>query len=90
MARTLKIQLTSPSDDLIHKFRNFGEAVYSALRDDCEISIKEIDVSTSQFYVRGIHKRELRITAAKVRQIAEKHYKAEIVNVTEIVEPHDA
>lgn len=90
MARTLKVYLTAPSPELVHQWRNFGEDVYSALRDECEVSLAEIDASTSEFFVRGIHKRELRTTAARVRKIAEKSLMAQIVSVTEITDDHDA
>jgi len=73
MARTLKVRLTSPDPNLIHRFRNFGEDVYRALRYDCDVSIQEIDASTSEFYLREIHKREVRTIAAKVRKIIDKH-----------------
>ena len=43
MDRILKIYLTKPSPDLVHQWRNFGEDVYRALRDECDVSIEEID-----------------------------------------------
>jgi hypothetical protein len=36
------------------------------LHEECEVSIGEIDASTSEFFVRGIRKRELRTTVASV------------------------
>jgi hypothetical protein len=90
MARTLKVYLTAPSPDLVHQWRNFGEDVWSKLRAECEISIDEIDASTSEFFVRGIHKRELRTIATKVRKIAEKNLMSQIVSVTEIADDHEA
>ena len=74
MAKTLKVQLTTPGPDLVHQFRNFGEDVYRDLRGECEISIQEIDASTSEFHIRGIQKREVRTIAARVRKIFEKRY----------------
>jgi hypothetical protein len=90
MARTLKIQLTTPDPNLVHQFRNFGEDVYRAFRNECEVSIQEIDSSTSQFHLRKIHKRELRSTAAKVRKIAEKSLMSGLINVSELPDDHDA
>ena len=90
MARTLKVCLTAPSPDLVHQWRNFGESVYTELRDECQVSLAEIDSSTSEFFVRGIHKRELRTTAARVRKIADKSLMSQIVSVTEITDDHDA
>ena len=90
MARTLKVYLIAPTPDLVHQWRNFGEEVYRALREECEVCIDEIDASTSEFFVRGIHKRELRTTAATVRKIAEKNLMSQIISVTEIADDHDA
>lgn len=90
MAKTLKVQLMAPNSNLVHQFRNFGEDVYRALRDECEVSIQEIDTSTSEFHLRGIHKRELRTIAAKVRKIIEKQYQSlPPIEVYEIEESHD-
>lgn len=73
MGRTLKLQLKNPNPDLVHDFRNFGEDVYRQLREDCAVSIDEIDASTSEFHLREIRKREVRTVAAKVRKLAEKY-----------------
>ena len=74
MAKTLKVRLITPGPELIHPFRNFGEHVYRPLRDECEVSIREIDASTREFHLRGIHQREVRSVAAKVRKIIEKSH----------------
>lgn len=85
MAKTLRIKLTAPSPDLVHQFRNFGKDVYRDLRDECEVSIQEIDASTSVFHLRGIHRREVRSIAARVRKIIEKRYqRLPPINVYEI------
>jgi len=91
MAKILKVQLTvPPSSDLVHRFRNFGEDVYSALREECAVSIDEIDAATSTFHIREIHKRFVRTAAAMVREISQKHHMSEIVNVDEIPETTNA
>jgi hypothetical protein len=90
MATGLKIQLTAPSPDLVHQFRNFGEDVYRALRDECAVSIQEIDASTSEFHVRGIRKRALRTVAAKVRRIAEKSLMSGLIDVNEVPDDQTA
>jgi len=78
MARTLKIELAVPNalsvQGLVPNFQNFGEDVYRALRDECNISIEEIDRFVGAFHLRGIHKRDLRTVVAKVRKILEKHH----------------
>src|SRR5262249_11122469 len=90
VAKALKVQLSTPNPDFVHKFRNFGEDVYRALRDECDVSIQEIDASTSEFHVRGIHKRELRATAARMRKIAEKSLMSELISVTEVPDDQPA
>jgi hypothetical protein len=84
MGRALKVQLTNASSDLIHSFRNLGEDVYRALRDEYDVSLEEIDVSVQEFCVRKISKREIRTVAARVRRIAERHRNL-IISVDEIL-----
>jgi hypothetical protein len=69
----LKVSLTTPSPDLVHEFRNFGEEVYHELRAQCGVSIDEIDASTSEFHLREIYKRNLRTIAAKVRKTSKRY-----------------
>jgi hypothetical protein len=85
MSRVLQVHLTNASDDLVHQFRNFGEDVFRALRDDYGVSIDEIDASFSKFHVRKIPTRKVRTVAAQVRKIAEP-YRNLAVNVDEINE----
>jgi hypothetical protein len=59
------------------------------LRDECEISIGEIDASTSEFHLRGIHKREIRAMAAKVRELAEKRRLSQLIKVSETTDDQD-
>lgn len=73
MGRTLKVHLTNASAELVHAFRNFGEDIYRAFRDDYVVSIEEIDASTTEFHLREIPKREVRTVASAVRKLAEKH-----------------
>ena len=84
MGRTLKVQLTAPNPALVHEFRNFGEDVYRELRDDCDVSIEEIDASTSEFHLRAIPHRQLRTIAATVRKIAAPYRNLSPVEIDEI------
>lgn len=84
MAKTLRVQLNAPAPELVHSFRNFGEDVYRSFRGECEVSLDEIDASTSEFHLRGIHKRDLRTLAAKVRKLAEKSAMASLLTVCEV------
>jgi hypothetical protein len=76
--RTLKIKHNVPNPlsvaDLVPRFKDFGEDVWRALHDECEVSIDEIDHAIAEFHIRRIHKREIRNVTAKVRKILEKKY----------------
>ena len=89
MARTLRVHLNAPAPELIHQFRNLGEDVWGVLQRECEISRPEIDSSTSEFYMRGIHKRDLRALAAKVRKLVDKSGMGSLVTVSELIREND-
>ncbi len=94
MARTLKVELAVPNalsvQDLVPQFQNFGEDVYRALRNQCEISIEEIDHFAGAFHLRGIDKRDVRTIAADVRKILEKHHGLTDVKIYEVLDDPDA
>ena len=94
MSRALKIKLTVPNplsvQGLVHDFKNFGEDVYRILRDECVISLQEIDTSVDEFHLRGLHKREVREITAKVSKILEKYNKLSMVEICEISDDHEA
>jgi hypothetical protein len=87
VGRILKVYLVNANPDLVHSFRNFGEDVYRAFRDDYDVSIEEIDASTREFHIREIPKREIRTVASRVRKIAERCRNLAI-NVDEVKEQH--
>jgi hypothetical protein len=93
MAKTLKIELAVPNalsvDGLVSSFQDFGEDVYRALRNECDISIEEIDHFVGAFHLSGIHKRDVRTIAAKVRKILEKYQRLTDVKIYEVVESRD-
>ena len=84
MAKILKVELTMPPKEFLHQFRNFGEAVYLDLRNECSVSIEEIDAATHVFYLRDLHAKFVRTAAARVRKIAEKQQMAGMIDVTEV------
>jgi len=94
MTRTLKVELAVPNAlsvaGLVPRFQDFGEDVYRALRDQCDVSIDEIDHFVGAFHLRGIHKREVRSVGATVRKILEKHPRLTDVKIYEIKDDHDA
>ena len=90
MSRTIQVRLAAPGPELIHEFQNFGEDVYGALREQCEVSIAEIDASTSKFHLRGIRKREVRATIATVHKLAARYPSLLPVEVCEMPVGADA
>jgi len=70
--------------------RNLGEEVYGALREDCAVSLDEIDAATTTFHIREIHKRFVRTAGAIVRDLVVRHHMTEIVTVEEVRETTDA
>lgn len=90
MARTLKVELAVPNalsvQGLVPEFQNFGEDVYRDLRDECEISIDEIDHFAGAFHLRRLHKRDVRTIAARVRKILEKYHSLTDVKIYEVPE----
>jgi len=83
MKRDMIVEI--PNDggwDFVHRFRNFGEDVFRALRDSCSVDIHEIDASTSQFSVRQIPEEKTSQVFKIIQRIAEKHFFAEKVQLT--------
>jgi hypothetical protein len=94
MARILKVELAVLNplsvQGLVHDFRNFGEDVFRALYNECDISIEEIDHFAGAFHLRGIHKRDFRTIAAKVNRILEKHPWLLNIKIYEVLDDHTA
>jgi hypothetical protein len=84
MLKTLRVQLNAPAPELVHQLRNLGEAIWEVLKHDFDISLPEIDASTTQFHLRGIHERDLRALEAKVRTLVEKNHMGKVVTVSEV------
>lgn len=90
MARSLKVELAVPNalsvEGLVSTFQNFGEDVYRGLRDECDISLDEIDHFTGAFHLRRLLKRNVRTIAAKVRKILERYPSLTDVQISEVPE----
>jgi hypothetical protein len=76
--RAIRIAVSDPpTPDVVHRFRNFGEDIYRALREECSVSIDEIDAATTSFMVRDIHKRDVgRITKLIKEELRRHHFEA--------------
>lgn len=70
--------MTAPGLDdretqLHHRFLNFGEAVYLALRDTCDVSLAEIDTAYDHFVVRKIRRRDIGTVTTAIKRILRHH-----------------
>lgn len=92
MSRALKVELSVPDalsvEGLVSTFQDFGEDVYRALWDECEISMDEIDHFTGAFHLRRLHKRDVRTLARKVRSILDRYPALTDVQILEIQDDH--
>ena len=83
--RAIRIAISDPpTTDIIHRFRNFGEDVYRRLREECSVSIDEIDGSTNSFVVRDIHKRDVRRITKVITELLREHHFAATATVTNL------
>jgi len=75
MSAAIKIAISDePTSDIVHRFRNFGEDVYRALRDTCSVSIEEVDASTKSFTVRDIQRRHLGDVTQIIKRELKRHH----------------
>ena len=75
MSAAIKIEIAnSPTSDVVHRFRNFGEDIYRHLRDKCSVSIEEIDRATTSFVVRDIHRRDLGTVTKTIKSELKRHH----------------
>ena len=76
MAVTLAIRISDEATAiLVHRFRNFGEDVYRAVGDVGEVSLEEVDRSTTSLAVRDVRRRDIgRVNAAIRRELRRHHF----------------
>jgi hypothetical protein len=85
MSSAIQIQISDePTSDVVHRFRNFGEDVYRALRDTCSVSIEEIDASSTSFVVRDIHRRDLGVVTQAIKRELRRHHFDQTATLTRI------
>lgn len=85
MSSAIQIQISDePTSDVVHRFRNFGEDVYRALRDTCTVSIEEIDASSTSFVVRDIHRRDLGVVTQSIKRELRRHHFDQTATLTRI------
>ena len=73
MRVAIRIELNELDMALVHRFQNFGEDVYRALRDRCSISIDEIDRAAHAFHVREIPRRGIGLVVDTIRREIRRH-----------------
>ena len=80
------LQIEVPDDGretFVHCFRNFGEDVWSKLRNECSVSLQEVDASTTSFCIRDIKQTEVYRISACILEIANKHFFSETIKIIE-------
>jgi hypothetical protein len=73
MRAAIRIELNEPGEELVDRFRNFGEDVYRGLRDRCSVDIDEIDRATRSFVVRDIGRQEIGSAVALIEREIRRH-----------------
>lgn len=75
VSTSFKIEISDePNPDIVHRFRNFGEDVYGALREHCTVSLDEIDRATTSFVIREVRKRDRSLIAATIARALRRHH----------------
>jgi hypothetical protein len=83
--RALRIAVSdAPTPEVVHRFRNFGEDIYRALRDQCSVSIDEIDAAKTSFLIRDVHKRNVRRISKIIHDELRRHNFEASATVTEV------
>jgi hypothetical protein len=65
---------TEPERAWLHRFRNFGEAVYVALRDHYAVSIDEIDAAIDTFSIRDVPPERVAELSDTLTRMLREHY----------------
>jgi hypothetical protein len=68
-----------------HRIRNFGEALYSAFKEDdyALIALEEIDRATTQLHVRVRVNRQVRRISRLIQNLLERHHLVDIAQISE-------
>ncbi|MCB1227739.1 MAG: hypothetical protein KDK99_18115 [Verrucomicrobiales bacterium] len=79
MSRSIAVVATS--SPAVHNFRDFGEEVYRAVRDECRIDISEIDSARDRFSIYEIPPNSKGEIVQRIKKLARKYsIEAEIRN----------
>ncbi|HJQ39632.1 MAG TPA: hypothetical protein VKB93_21010 [Thermoanaerobaculia bacterium] len=69
-------------DAWLHRFRNFGEAVYVRLRDETTVDLHEIDAATDTFHVRDVPPARVAAIRSVLEQLRSEHFLDHSVTIT--------
>jgi hypothetical protein len=69
---------------LIHRIRNFGEALYETLRKSgkAEIDLGNIDRATNHLHVGEIKTRQVRTVSSLIIEVLEQHHLSSIARLS--------
>jgi hypothetical protein len=82
MSANIKIHIPDPATpDTVHRFRNFGQDIYRALRDSCSVSIEETDRATANFIVHDIPTKDLGSVTQTIKSQLKKHHFEDTANL---------
>jgi len=76
MSPIIEVLLLDPEDgELLSRFRNLGEAVYSELADSdhAAVDLAEIDQCWDHFFVRDIRKRHIGTVTGMLDRLVRQH-----------------
>lgn len=83
MSRSIRVTVTPTNGNpSLHEFRNFGEDVYRATRELCEVDLSEIDRATNSFSLRSIPPKNKGEVIQAIKKLA-RRYKIEMVSIAE-------
>ena len=64
---------TPPDHAWSHRFHNFGDDVWRALKEETDVSLEEIDRSVTSFEVRGLKARRVGRAKKTIQALIESH-----------------
>jgi hypothetical protein len=69
---------------LIHRIRNFGEALYEAFRQfgKAEFDLGDIDRATNRLHVGEIKARQVRTVSSLIKEVLEQHHLSSIARLS--------
>ena len=74
MTITFRIELSEPpTGDVVHRFRNLGEAIFRDLQSQGTVDIDEVDRATTHLHIRDIHPRDIGTVKQQIDRLLRQH-----------------